>query len=126
MVAPIALIPLIKLIIFKKIAFYVVVHQYGFPRLYRRLLEGMKVFNISKTHQKTIQEHLKDGIRFPTKAHHILTDKATREYLIQYFDSFDLISQQGTVIPEIMHNIREILHYKIPLFGKIIDILKKK
>ncbi len=128
MVAPIALIPLIKVILFKKIAFYVLVQQYGYHRLYRRLLEGMRVLQIPKTNQRVIQRHLKDAIRFPTTAHHILTDKLTREYLIQYFDSFDLLTKHINhgPVPEIMHNIKEILNYKIPMVGRIIEILKKK
>lgn len=122
MVAPIVL-TLIKVYLVKKVAIYYAAKEYGFHLIYRRLLEGMKIIKIPKENQKIISKHIKEAFRFPNNAHKLLIENNTAEYLIKYFDNLDIISKN---IPKVMYSIKDVLYYKIPYFGRIIDYLKIK
>lgn len=123
MVAPI-FITLIKVYLFKKIAIYYTAKQYGFNLIYKRLLEGMKLINLSKNQQKIVSKNIKEAMRFPTNSLKYLNEINTSEFIIKYFDNIEQFSNKN--IPEIMFNIKDVLYYKIPVVGRIIDILKIK
>lgn len=125
MVAP-AVIALAKLYLVKKIALYYVARQYGFPLIYRRLLEGMTHLGIEKEQKKIISKHLKDAFRFPNTAHEVLSETNTSAFLKKYFNSLDTLSHKLPNFPQLFFTVRDVLYSKIPFVGRIIDLISSK
>ena len=125
MVAP-AVVALAKIYLVKKIAIYFIAKQYGFPLIYRRLLEGMTHLGIDKQQKKIISKHLKDAFRFPNTAYETLSEENTSLFLRKYLTNLEQLSQKLTNFPNIFFTIREVLFSKVPFVGRIIDLISFK
>jgi hypothetical protein len=125
MVAP-AVIALAKIYLVKKIAIYYVARQYGFPLIFRRLLEGMSHLGIQKEQKKIISKHLKSAFRFPNTAHEALSEMNTSAFLVKYFDNLETLSKQLPNFPQLFFTVREVLYSKIPFVGRIVDLFNPK
>jgi hypothetical protein len=122
MVAP-AFVLFAKIYLVKHIAFYYAAKQYGFPKIYRRLLEGLKYLNMSNEHKKVVSSNLKYSIRYPSKAYSLLTETHTATFIVHFFENLSRVFPSNT--PAIFLNMKDILYENTP-FGKIIDLFKNK
>mmetsp|Transcript_120381 Transcript_120381/g.236620 ORF Transcript_120381/g.236620 Transcript_120381/m.236620 type:complete len:126 (-) Transcript_120381:13-390(-) len=66
---------------------YKAASDYGFHRVYRRLLEGLKRSNVDKYDQNVVRSTLKSSIRFPTTAYKLLQSNQTLQFLYTYAEN---------------------------------------
>ena len=95
---------------------------YGYPRIYRRLLEGMKIINIPVEQRKPIKITIKESIRFPSTAYNVITSSETSNFLLKYLEYTN--SHINANIPPFFLIIAKILAKKTPI-GRILDLLEK-
>ena len=73
----------LPLFIAKKAAVWAFVEagsKYGWPRVYRRLLEGSKIYIHSKPQRARVQGLIKQAIVIPGRAHKLVFDSETMEF----------------------------------------------
>ncbi len=101
---------------------YVAAQTYGFPRLYKRLSEGVKVL-VPKQQQVVVRDAIKLGIRAPVEMYKLSTNLP----LVQFLKSYAEMVAQGSVLsktPPFVVSFAQALMRKTS-FGKVLDILEK-
>lgn len=63
---------------------YLLAEEYGFHRIYRRLLEGMKHLRIEQREQQVLKYHIKASIRAPTTVYHHIANHELMKFIQNY------------------------------------------
>ena len=99
---------------------YAAAEVYGFAKVYRRLLEGMRLVKIPKDHERVVRSQLKLAIRFPLQAYKAVTNSETADFLVKYSQ----FVMKQTNLPPFFLAIANMMYKKTPL-GKFIDVFEK-
>jgi hypothetical protein len=87
-------------ILFKKATMYALAANYGFPRLYRRLLEQNRKLT-PKDQQWIVREGLRRALRTPTEAYNVVRD--SRVY--SFFQK--VVQQQSSKLNPVVRTVAE-------------------
>jgi hypothetical protein len=87
----------------------------GFHRVYRRILEGIKVMNIPKDQANDIKKGVKNAIKVPTSLLNIIQDdkfidfyeKFTTQYLVPYANKLPPFFQNLSNLNSILFKSRK-------------------
>jgi hypothetical protein len=89
----------------------------GFPRVYRRLVEGMKILNIPKSQQVTIKSGIKLAMRQPTQALNVIARPEIKEFA----EAYSQYSKKAAEIPDFMVKLSlEMVKQSESLLGRTI------
>lgn len=91
----------------KKAAIFTAAEMYGYPRIYRRCLEGIKYLNVPKSQRSNIQSTIKLAIRYPSQAYKIFSNTDTRNFIQDYSNLINSPSTPTFVnkVPEFLRNL---------------------
>lgn len=96
----------------------------GYPRIYRRLLEGLRKSNVGPEDKKIVRMTLKESLRFPTTAHRIFKSSETLKFLHFYKDN--VLKNAGSAPDFFVSLAKDLEHNAGLIFGTAIRILTRK
>jgi len=100
---PLLLLPLLAV---KKAAVWKVAETYGFPRLYRRLAEGVK-YTMPTEQQGPVLSAIKTSMRSPRLAFTLINNSGFVEFAEKY--SQLIVEKSPVKVPPFMKSIAEVL-----------------
>lgn len=104
----------------------VAANEYGYPRIYKRLLEGLKLIsinNINNNQRTIIKQQIKLAIRTPSNIYNIISNHEVIEFISRYIA---LLLQHEKIknVPPFMFTVAKIIAKKTTL-GKYVDLIDK-
>jgi hypothetical protein len=111
--------PIIGVLLAKKVVFYRAAELYGFPRLYRRLAEGVRT-HVPSSQQQGVRTALKKSFRFPKQAATLLSDSRGIKFL-QHFGEDVLASNN---MPPFMRSLAKLIVANSP-FSTVLNWIHK-
>jgi hypothetical protein len=90
----------------------------GFPKMYRRLREGIKSSNLTKENEVAFSNIIKQAIRFPDTAQSMLANTEFMAFVVKYNEK---IMDQANVPPFFLTAAK--LLFKQTPFGSVFDAL---
>jgi hypothetical protein len=104
----------------------VAANEYGYPRIYRRLLEGLKLIsinNINNNQRILLKQHMKSTIRTPSNIYNIVSNHEVTEFMSRYIA---LLLQHEKIrnVPPFMITLAKIIAKRTTL-GKYVDLVEK-
>ena len=102
----------------KKVAVFTAVEVYGYPRLYRRLREGMLILKLERSSQHIVGETIKRAIRSGNNVRgisNIIGDQDTRKFLS---DFSSLVQSQQKSLPNDLKKVIDVLSPFLPFIKK--------
>jgi hypothetical protein len=94
----------------------------GFPRVYRRLLEGLNNSPISPSNKRIVRGRLKDAMRFPDTAMTVLSQNETIDFLTSYANQIS--TSMSNKLPPFFLIFAKMVAKQTP-FGSILDYAKR-
>mmetsp|Transcript_24842 Transcript_24842/g.42055 ORF Transcript_24842/g.42055 Transcript_24842/m.42055 type:complete len:154 (-) Transcript_24842:99-560(-) len=102
---------------------YVAADLYGFPRLYRRVLEVLKAdTHLSQSQKKVVASNIKHAIRVPSSAYTAILESHTVAFLAREAEA--LANTTNVHVPPAAIAVAEML-FKRTQFGRAVDVLKR-
>mmetsp|Transcript_8619 Transcript_8619/g.14614 ORF Transcript_8619/g.14614 Transcript_8619/m.14614 type:complete len:126 (+) Transcript_8619:186-563(+) len=95
--------------------------RYGFPRTYRRLIEGIKATNLPKEQELLVRYAIKQSMRFPSRAHEFLSQSEVASFLIS--NGENILNQRN--MPQFFKTLSSIVSQPILFGSSALDLLRK-
>mgnify|MGYP003385547117 CR=1 FL=1 len=94
----------------------------GFPRVYRRLLEGLNKSILSPSSKQVVRHKLKDAMRFPNTALTALSENETISFLTEYANQ--VTTSASKKVPPFVITFSKLVIKQTP-FGSILDYVNR-
>ena len=99
--------------IIKKLAIYKAAKHYGFPRVYRRIIEGIRN-TVPVENQASIRSKVRTAMRLPNKAYPLLKDSGMIDFVNKYSDL--IVKNSPISVPPFMYDAATMVQ-KLSGFG---------